>query len=182
MTHRTLGLIGIHYLNRQRVAKLHPIVHPPATWHHIHHDHERECSTREIVFSDEARGHPPRSSLRSQCNRGVAGRGCDRTSGGQASGRRWEHRHTCILLAAVRYSVAHVAGEAADYPRPSSSTTRPLAPPRSRTPSRMSRAWEAAGHGVQTGRSVSYGLLFLARDLTFTSWVLNPAPVHGDGI
>ena len=44
----------------------------------------------------------------------------------------------------------------------------------------MSRAWEAAGHGVPTGRSVSRVLLFLARDRTFTSRVLNPAPVHRD--
>jgi hypothetical protein len=44
----------------------------------------------------------------------------------------------------------------------------------------MSRAWEAAGHGVPTGRSVSRVLLFLVGDRTFTSWVLNPATVHGD--
>ena len=80
------------------------------------------------------------------------------TSGGHASGPRREHRQPRVLLAAVQ---------------------RP-APPRSGTPLRMSRAWEAAGHGVPTGRSVSRVLLFLAGDRTFTSRVLNPAPVHGD--
>ena len=90
--------------------------------------------------------------------RGRRPRSSRRTSGGHARGRRWEHRQPRVLLAVVQ---------------------RP-APPRSGTPSRMSRAWEAAGHGVPTGRSVSHVLLFLAGDRTFTSRVLNPAPVHGD--
>ena len=81
-----------------------------------------------------------------------------RTSGGHAGGRRREHRQHHALLAAVQCP----------------------APPRSGTPPRMSRAWEAAGHGVPTGRSVSRVLLFLAGDRTFTSRVLNPAPVHRD--
>ena len=81
-----------------------------------------------------------------------------RTSGGHAGGRRREHRQPRVLLAAVQHP----------------------APPRSGTPPRMSRAWEAAGHGVPTGRSVSRVLLFLAGDRTFTSRVLNPAPIHGD--
>ena len=81
-----------------------------------------------------------------------------RTSGGHAGGRRREHRQPHVLLAAVQ--------------RPAS--------PRSGTSPRMSTTWEAAGHGVPTGRSVSHVLLFLAGDRTFTSRVLNPAPVHGD--
>ena len=90
--------------------------------------------------------------------RGRCPRSSRRTSGGHAGGRRREHRQPRVLLAAVQ---------------------RP-APPRSGTPPRMSRAWEAAGHGVPTGRSVSRVLLFLAGDRTFTSRVLNPAPVHRD--
>ena len=90
--------------------------------------------------------------------RGRRPRSSRRTSGGHAGGRRREHRQPRVLLAAVQ---------------------RP-APPRSGTPPRMSRAWEAAGHGVPTGRSVSRVLLFLAGDRTFTSRVLNPAPVHRD--
>ena len=43
----------------------------------------------------------------------------------------------------------------------------------------MSRAWEAAGHGVLTGQSVSRVLLFLAGDRTFTSPVYNPTPRTG---
>jgi hypothetical protein len=176
-----LGLTEMRYLKRQRLAKLHTIAHPPATWHHIHHDRERERSAGELVFGDEARGRHPHSSHCSQCNSGVAGHGRDRTSGGHANGRRREHRQPRVVLAVVQRSVAHVAGEATDRPRPSSSTSCPPGPLRSGTPPRMSRAWEAAGHGVPTGRSVSRVLLFLAGDRTFTSWVLNPAPVHGDG-
>ena len=63
-------------------ANLHTIAHRPATWHHIRHDRERERSTGELVFRDEARGRRPRSSRLSQCNSGVAGRGRDRTSSG----------------------------------------------------------------------------------------------------
>ena len=147
----------MRYLKRQCPAKLHTIAHRPATWHHIHHDRERERSPGELVFGDEARGRRPRSSCRSRCNSSVAGRGRDRTSGGHAGGRRREHRQPRVLLAAVQ---------------------RP-APPRSGTPPRMSRAWEAAGHGVPTGWSVSRVLLFLAGDRTFTSRILNLAPVHG---
>ena len=99
-----------------------------------------------------------RSSRLSRRKSGVAGRGRDRTSGGHAGGRRREHRQPRVLLA--------------DVQRP--------APPMLGTPRRMSRAWEAAGHGVPTGRSVSRVLLFLAGDRTFTSRVLNPAPVHRD--
>ena len=146
------------YLKRQRTANLHTIAHRPPTWHHIRHDRKRECSAGELVFEDEARGHRPRSSRRSRCNSGVAGRGCNRTSGGHAGGQRREHRQPRVLLAIVQ---------------------RP-APPRSGTPPRMSRAWEAAGHGVPTGRSLSRVLLFLTGDRTFTSRVLNPAPVHRD--
>ena len=146
----------MRYLKWQRQAKLHTIVHRPATWHHIRHDCERERSAGELVFGDEARGRRPRSSRLSRCNSGVAGR--DSTSGGHAGNRRREHRQPRVLLAAVQ---------------------RP-APPRSGTPPRMSRAWEAAGHGVPTGRSISRVLLFLAGDRTFTSRVLNPAPVHRD--
>ena len=90
--------------------------------------------------------------------RGRRPRSSRRTSGGHAGGQRREHRQPRVLLAAVQ---------------------RP-APPRSGTPPRMSRAWEAAGHGVPTGRSVSRVLRFLAGDRTFTSRVLNPAPVHRD--
>ena len=90
--------------------------------------------------------------------RGRRPRSSRRTSGGHAGGQQWEHRQPCVLLAAVQ---------------------RP-APPRSGTPPRMSRAWEAAGHGVPTGRSVSRVLLFLAGDRTFTSRVLNPTPVNRD--
>ena len=81
-----------------------------------------------------------------------------RTSGGHAGGRRREHRKPRVLLAAVQCP----------------------APPRSGTPPRMSRAWEVVGHGVPTGRSVSRVLPFLAGDCTFSSRVLNPAPIHGD--
>ena len=88
----------------------------------------------------------------------IAGRGRNHTSGGHTGGRQREHRQPHVLLAAVQ---------------------RPAAP-RSGTPPRMSRAWETAGHGVPTGRSVSRVLLFLTGDRTFTSRVLNPAPVHGD--
>ena len=153
-----LGLIGMRYLKRQRPAKLHNIAHRPATWHHIHHDRERERSARELVFRDEDRGRRPCSSRLSRCNSSVARHGRDRTSGGHTGGRRREHRQPHVLLAAVQCP----------------------APPRSGTPPRMSRAWEAAGHGVPTGRSVSRVLLFLAGDRTFTSRGLNPAPVHGD--
>lgn len=143
-------------LKRQRPANLHTIAHCPPTWHHILHDHK--SSVGELVFGAEARGHHPRSSRLSRRNSGVARRGRDRTSGGHAGGRRREHRHPRVLLAVVQ---------------------RP-APPRSGTPPRMSRAWEAAGPGVPTGRSVSRVLLFLAEDCTFTSRVLNPAPLHRD--
>ena len=153
-----LGLTGMRYLKRQRLANLHTIAHSPPTWHHNRHDRKRERSTGELVFGDEARGRRPRSSRLSRRNCGVVGRGCDRTSGGHAGGQRREHRQPRVLLDAVQ---------------------RP-APPRLGTPPRMSRAWEAAGHGVPTGRSVSRVLLFLAGDHTFTSWVLNPAPVHRD--
>ena len=112
-----------------------------------------------FVFRDEARGRRPRSSSRSRRNSGVAGRGRDRTSGGHDGGQQREHHQPRVLLAAVQ---------------------RP-APPRSGTPPRMSRAWEAAGHGVPTGRSVSRVLLFLAGDHTFTSSVFNPVAIHGDG-
>ena len=145
-------------LKWQCPANLHTIAHRPPTWHHIHHDHKCECSAGELVFEDEARGRRPRSSRLSRRNCGVVGRGCDRTSGGHAGGRRREHRQPCVLLASVQ---------------------RP-APPRSGTPPRMSRAREAAGHGVPTGWSVSRVLLFLTEDRTFTSRVLNPAPVHRD--
>ena len=148
----------MRYLKRQCPANLHTIAHRPPTWHHIRHDHKRERSTGELVFGDEARGHDPRSSCLSRRNSGVAERGRDRTSGGHAGGRRREHRQPRILLAAVQ---------------------RP-APPRSGNPSRMSRAWEAAGHGEPTGRSISRVLLFLAGDRTFTSQVLNPSPIHRD--
>ena len=146
------------YLKRQRPANLHTIAHLPPTWHHIRHDRKHERSTGELVFVDEARGRRPRSSRLSRRNSGVAGRGRDRTSGGHAGGRRREHRQPRVLLAAVQRS----------------------APPRSGTPPRMSRAWEAAGHGVPTGQSISRVLLFLAGDRTFTSRVLNPTPVHRD--
>ena len=149
----------MRYLKKQRPANLHTIAHRPPTWHHIRHDRKRERSAGELVFGDEARGHRPRSSHRSQYNSGVAEHKRDRTSDGHAGGRRREHRQPRVLLAAVQ---------------------RP-APPRSGTPPRMSRAWEVAGHGVPTGRSVSRVLLFLAGDRTFTSRVLNPAPIHGDG-
>ena len=148
----------MHYLKRQRLANLHTIAHRPPTWHHIRHDRKCECSAGELVFEDEARGRRPRSSRRLRCNSGVAGCGRDRTSGGHAGGRRREHRQPCVLLAVVQ---------------------RPT-PLRWGTPPRMSRAWEAAGHGVPTGRSVSHVLLFLAGDRTFTSRVLNPAPIHRD--
>ena len=146
------------YLKRQCPTNLHTIAHRPPTWHHIRHDLKCERFAGELVFGDEARGRRPRSSRLSRSNSSVAGRGRDRTSGGHAGGRRWEHRQPRVLLAAVQ---------------------RP-APPRSGTPPRMSRAWEAAGQGVPTGRSVSRVLLFLAGDRTFTSRVLNPAPVHRD--
>ena len=123
----------MRYLKRQRPANLHTIAHRPATCHHILHDRERERSAGELDFGDEARGRRPLSSRRSRCNSGVAGRGRDRTSGGHAGGRRREHHQLRVLLAAVQ---------------------RP-APPRSGTPPRMSRAWEAAVHGVPTGLSVS---------------------------
>ena len=148
----------MRYLKRQRPANLHTIAHRPPTWHHIRHDRKRERSAGELVFGDEARGHRPRSSRLSRCNSNVAGRGRDRTSGGHAGGRRWEHRQPRVLLASVQGPT----------------------PPRSGTPPRMSRACEAAGHGVPTAWSVSCALLFLAGDRTFTSQVLNPAPVHGD--
>ena len=148
----------MRYLKWQHPAYLHTIAHRPPTWHHIRHDRKCDRSAGELVFGDEARGHRPRSSRRSQCNSDVAGCGRDRTSGGHAGGRRREHHQPRVLLAAVQR----------------------LAPPRSGTPTRMSRAWEAAGHGVPTGRSVSRVLLFLAGDRTFTSRVLNPAPVHRD--
>ena len=150
----------MRYLKRHCPANLHTIVHRPPTWHHICHDRKCERSARELVFGDEARGRRPRSSRLSRCNSGIAGRGRDRTSGGHDGGRQREHRQPRILLAAVQR----------------------LTPPRSGTPPRMSRAWEAAGHGVPTGRSVSRVLLFLAGDRTFTSRVLNPAPVHRDRI
>ena len=148
----------MRYLKRQRPANLHTIAHCPPTWHHIRHDRKRECSAGELVFGDEARDRHPRSSRLSRCNSGVDAHGRDRTSGGHAGGQRREHRQPCVLFAAVQR----------------------LAPPRLGTPPRMSRAWEAAGHGVPTGRSVSRVLLFLAGDRTFTSRVLNPAPVHRD--
>ena len=148
----------MRYLKRQRPANVHTIAHRPPTWHHIRHDRKCERSAGELVFGDEARGRCPRSSRRSQRKSSVVRCGCDRTSDGHASGRRREHRQPRVLLAAVQ---------------------RP-APPRSGTPPRMSRAWEAAGHGVPTGRSISRVLLFLAGDRTFTSRVLNPAPVHRD--
>ena len=146
----------MRYLKRQRPANLHSIAHRPPTWHHIRHDRKCERSAGELVFRDEARGRRPRSSRLSRRNSGIAGR--DRISGGHAGGRRREHRQPRVLLAAVQR----------------------LAPPRSGTPPRMSRAWEAAGHGVPTGWSVSHVLLFLAGDRSFTSRVLNPAPVHRD--
>ena len=99
-----------------------------------------------------------RESLSSVMKLEVAERGRDRTSGGDAGGRRREHRQPRVLLATIQ---------------------RP-ALPRLGTPPRMSRAWEAAGHGVPTGWSVSRVLLFLAGDRIFTSRVLNPAPVHRD--
>ena len=148
----------MRYLKRQRPANLHTIARRPPTLHHIRHDRKCERSAGELVFGDEARGHRPRSSCLSRRNSGVAGRGRDRTSGSHAGGRRREHRQPHVLLAVVQ---------------------RP-APPRSRTPPRTSRAWEAVGHGLPTGRSVSRVLLFLAGDRTFTSRVLNPAPVHRD--
>ena len=150
----------MRYLKRQHPANIHSIAHHPPTWHHIRHDSKCERSAGELVFGDEARGRRPRSSRLSRCNSGigVVGRRRDRTSGGHAGGRRREHRQPRVLLAAVQ---------------------RP-APPRSATPPRMSRAWEAAEHGVPTGRSVSRLLLFLAGDRTFSSRVLNPAPVHRD--
>ena len=135
-----LGLTGMCYLKRQRPANLHTIAHRPPTWHHIRHDRKRERSAGELVFGDEARGRRPRSSRLSRRNSSVAGRGRDHTSGGHAGGRRREHRQPGVLLATVQ---------------------RP-APPRSGTPARTSRAWEAAGHGVPTGQSVSRVLLFLA--------------------
>ena len=153
-----LGLTGMRYLKRQHPANIHSIAHHPPTWHHIRHDRKRERSAGELVFGDGARGRHPRSSRLSRHNSGVAGRRHDLTSGGHAGDRRREHRQPRVLLATVQ---------------------RP-APPRSGTPPRMSRAWEAAGHGVPTVRSVSRVLLFLAGDRTFTSRVLNPAPVHGD--
>ena len=153
-----LGLTGMRYLKRQRPANLHTIAHCLATWHHICHDRKHQRSAGELVFGDEARGRRPRSSRISRRNSGVAGRGCDRTSCGHAGGQRREHRQPRDLLAAIQ---------------------RP-APLRSGTPPRMSRAWEAAGHGLPTGQSVSRVLLFLAGDRTFTSRVLNPAPVHRD--
>ena len=146
------------YLKRQRPANLHTIAHRPPTWHHIRHGCKCERSAGELVFGDEARGLHPRSSRLSRCNSSVVRRGRDRTSGGHAGARRREHRQPRILLATVQ---------------------RP-APPRSGTPPRMSRAWEAAGHGVPTGQSISRVLLFLVGDRTFTSRVLNPAPVHRD--
>ena len=148
----------MRYLKRQRPANLHTIAHHPPTWHHIRHDHKCERSAGDLVLGDEARGHRPRSIRLSQCNSGVAGRGRDRTSGGHTGGRRREHHQPRILLAVVQCP----------------------APPRSETPPRMSRAWEAARHGVPTGRSVSRVLLFLAGDRTFTSRVLNHALVQGD--
>ena len=153
-------------------------MHRPGTWHHIHHDCEHERSAGELVFGDEARGRRPHSSHRWRRNSGVVRR--DHTSGGHAGGRRREHRQPRVLLAVVQRSVAHVAGEAMDRPRTSSSTSRPPAPPRSGTPPRMSRAWEVVGDGVPAGRSISRVLLYLAGDRTFTSRVLNPAPVHRD--
>ena len=148
----------MRYLKRQRPANLHTIAHRPPTWHHILHDRKCEHSAGELVFGDEARGRRPRSSHLSRCNSGVAGRRRDRTSAGHAGGQRREHRQPRVLLDTIQ--------------RPAS--------PRSGTPPRMSRAWEAAGHGVPTGQSVSRVLLFLAGDCTFTSRVLNPAPVHRD--
>ena len=148
----------MRYLKRQRPANLHTIAHHPPTWHHIRHDRERERSTGELIFGYEARGRRPHSSRLLRRNRSVTGRGRDRASSGHASCRRWEHRQPSVRLPTVQHP----------------------APPRSGTPPRMSRAWEAAGHGVPTGRSISRVLLFLAGDRTFTSRVLNPAPVHGD--
>ena len=148
----------MRYLKRQRPTKLHTVAHRRPTWHHIRHERKCECSVGELVLRDEARGHRPRSSRLSRCNSGVAGHGRDRTSGGHAGGRRQEHRQPRVLLVIVQHP----------------------APSRSGTPPRMSRAWEAAGHGVPTGRSVSRVLLFLVGDRTFTSRVLNPAPVHRD--
>ena len=170
----------MRYLKQQCPANLHTIAHRPPTWHHICHDRKCESSAGELVFGDEARGRRPHSSHHSRRNSGIAGRGRDRTSGGHAGGRRWEHRQPCILFDAVQHLVVHVADEATDRPCPSSLTSCPPAPPRSGTPPRMSRAWEVAGHGVQTGRSISRVLLFLIGDRTFTSRVLNPAPVHGE--
>ena len=146
----------MRYLKRQCPANLHTIAHRPATWHHIPQDRERERSAGELVFGDEDRGRRPRSSRLSRCNSGVAGRGSDRTSSGHVGGRQREHHQPRVLLAAVQ---------------------RP-APPRSGTTPMMSRAWEAAGHGVPTGRSVSRVLLFLAGDRTVTG----SAPVHRDRI
>ena len=148
----------MRYLKRQRPANLHTIAHRPPTWHHICHDRKCECSAGELVFGDEARGRRPRSSRLSRRNSGVAGCRRDRISGGHAGGRRREHRPPRVLLAAVQCPAL----------------------PRSGTPPRMSWAWEAAGHGVPTGRSASRVLLFLAGDRTFTSRVLNPAPIHRD--
>ena len=90
--------------------------------------------------------------------RGRRPRSSRHTSSGHTGGRRREHRQPHVLLATVQCPAL----------------------PRSETPLRMSRALEAAGHGLPTGRSVCRVLLFLAGDRTFTSRVLNPAPVHGD--
>ena len=148
----------MRYLKWQCPTNLHTIAHRPPTWHHIRHDRKCKRSAGELVFGNEARGCRPCSSRLSRRNSGIAGCGRNRTSGGYAGGRRWEHHQPRVLLASVQ---------------------RP-APPRSGTPPRMSRAWEAARHGVPTGRSVSRVLLFLVGDRTFTSRVLNPAPVHRD--
>ena len=126
----------------------------PANLHTIAH-----CPpTWNHIRHDRKRERSVRELIFGDGTRGRHPRSSRRTSGGHAGGRRREHRQPRVLLAAVQ---------------------RP-APPRSGTPSRMSRAWEAAGHGVPTGRSVSRVLLFVAGDRTFTSRVLNPAPVHRD--
>ena len=110
------------------------------------------------IRHDRKRERSARELIFGDGARGRRPRSSRRTSGGHAGGRRREHRQPCILLAAVQ---------------------RP-APPRSGTPPRLSRAWEAAGHGVPTSRPVSRVLLFLIGDRTFTSRVLNPAPVYRD--
>ena len=145
----------MRYLKRQRPANLHTIAHRPPTWHHIRHARKCEHSAGELVFGDEARGRRPRSSRLSRRNNGVAGRGRDRTSGGHAGGRRREHHQPRVLLAAVQ---------------------RPT-PPRSGTPPKMIRAWEAAWHAWCANRPVRIPCSTLPRrrpHLHFTG--LEPRP------